>query len=307
MSTLHALLLIVLPVFLLVGTGYGAVRLRIFPDAGIDALIAFATNIAVPVLLFLSIYRLDLGRVLVPEHLAGFYAGATAAFAAGILLSRLVWKRRPGEAVAVAFSALFSNTVLLGFPIFIRAYGEAAMEPVFAIVAFHAAFCYLLGILTMEMARRDGASLGVAVVRTGRAMFRNALTIGIALGFVFNLGGLPVPEPLAAMLDMLAEAALPVALFGLGGALTRYALRAEVGEAAMVSALSLLLHPAIAWVLTAKVFALPVEFVRAAVLIAAMPPGVNGYVFAAMYGRAVGTAASTVLLGTALSLLTVTF
>jgi len=44
----------------------------------------------------------------------------------------------------------------------------------------------------------------------------------------------------------------------------------------------------------------------AAVVMAAMPPGVNGYVFAAMYGRAVGTAASAVLLGTVLSLLTIT-
>ncbi|MEL6220304.1 MAG: AEC family transporter, partial [Pseudomonadota bacterium] len=112
--------------------------------------------------------------------------------------------------------------------------------------------------------------------------------------------------PLAAMIDLLASAALPVALFGLGGVLTRYKLRAEVSEALMVSAFSLILHPLIAYVLAAHVFGLGDAFVRAAVLIAAMPPGVNGYIFAAMYGRAVGTAASTVLLATALSVVTVT-
>ena len=34
---------------------------------------------------------------------------------------------------------------------------------------------------------------------------------------------------------MFARAALPVALFGIGGVLTRYALKAEIGEALMIS------------------------------------------------------------------------
>ncbi|MEO0624181.1 MAG: AEC family transporter [Pseudomonadota bacterium] len=306
MSTLYGLILIVLPVFLLVGFGYGAVRTKVFPEAGIDALITFATNIAVPALLFRSIYQLDLGTALNAGHLTSFYAGATLCFIGATLCSRILWKRRPGESVAVGFSALFSNSVLLGLPIFARGFGEEAMEPVYALIAFHAPFCYLVGIMTMEFARRDGVAVRVALQRSARAMFRNALTVGILLGFVFNLGHVPVPEPLAAMIDLLASAALPVALFGLGGVLTRYKLRAEVSEALMVSAFSLILHPLIAYVLAAHVFGLGDAFVRAAVLIAAMPPGVNGYIFAAMYGRAVGTAASTVLLATALSVVTVT-
>lgn len=305
-STLYGLLLIVLPVFLVVGLGFTAVKTRIFPDAGIDALIGFATNIAVPALLFRSIYELDLGAALDPGHMTAFYGGALACFVGATLASRMVWKRRPGEAVAVGFSALFSNSVLLGLPIFERAYGAGAMEPVFALIAFHAPFCYFVGIMTMEFSRRDGLPVRVALARAGRAMFKNGLMVGIALGFAFNLGGVPVPDPVASTIDMLAAAALPVALFGLGGVLTRYRMRAEIGEAAMVSAFSLILHPLLAYLLAAHVFGLDDGFVRAAVLIAAMPPGVNGYIFAAMYGRAVGTAASTVLLATLLSVATVT-
>ncbi|MGB3690443.1 MAG: AEC family transporter, partial [Jannaschia helgolandensis] len=44
---------------------------------------------------------------------------------------------------------------------------------------------------------------------------------------------------------------------------------------------------------------------RAAVLTAAMAPGVNSYLFAAMHGRAVRISASSVLIGTAVSVLTV--
>lgn len=307
MSGLAALLLVVLPVFLVVGSGYAAVRTKVFPDEGVTALVKFATGIAVPVLLFRAIYDLDLGQALRPELLASFYLGAVLSFVGAMIVSRKVWKRRPGESVAVGFCALFSNSVLLGLPIMARAYGEDALEPAFAIVAFHAPFCYLVGILTMELSRRDGAPIRVALRRTASEMFHNALTLGIAAGFAANLLGLPIPEPVRAAIDMIARAALPVALFALGGVLTRYRLRAELGEAGMVSVFSTMVHPFVAWVLAAHVFRLEPEFTRAAVLIAAMPTGVNGYIFAAMYDRAVPTAASSVLLATAVSVFTITF
>ena len=44
----------------------------------------------------------------------------------------------------------------------------------------------------------------------------------------------------------------------------------------------------------------------ATVVMAAMPTGINSYIFAAIYGRAVGTAANSVLIGTVLSVLTIT-
>jgi predicted permease len=55
------------------------------------------------------------------------------------------------------------------------------------------------------------------------------------------------------------------------------------------------------------VFDLPDAWVRAAVVTAAMPTGMNGFVFASMYGRAQGAAASVVLLGTGAAVVSVTF
>ena len=81
---------------------------------------------------------------------------------------------------------------------------------------------------------------------------------------------------------------------------------AEAGEALMVSTFSLIIHPALSWVLAGPVLGLEREFVQAAVILAAMPAGINGYIFATMYNRAGGTAASSALLATALSVLTVT-
>ncbi len=299
-------LAVVAPVFLIVGAGYALTRARLFADGAIDGLLSFTVRFAVPMLLFGAIYRLDLGREFDWRLLLSFYAGAVASFVAAIAVARRVFGRTPGEAVAIGFCALFSNSVLLGLPIMARAFGTEALAPNFVIISIHAPFCYLLGIVTMEIARRDGAGPVATAKRAAAAMFSNALTIGLACGFALNLSGVALPAFAMAAVDMVASAALPVALFGIGGALTRYGLKADLGEAATVAALSTLLHPAIAYALSDLVFGLPVESVRAAVVTAAMPVGMNGYVFAAMYARAQGAAASSVLLSTAAAVLTVT-
>jgi malonate transporter len=300
-----AVLLVVLPVFLVIGAGYGAARSGLLSSSAVDGLMVYAQTFAVPCLLFLGIVDLDLAAVFDGGLMISFYAGALVAFALGVLAARRIFHRRPGEAVAVGFGALFSNSVLLGLPIIERAYGGAALGPTFAIISIHAPFCYLVGITAMEIARADGSSI-VATVRTiARSVFRNALMIALALGFSVNLLGLPLAGPVEAALSMVADSALPAALFALGGVLTRYAFRASLAEAGTISALSLLVHPAIVYGLAVWIFALPENFVRAAVVTAAMAPGVNTYVFASLYARGQAQAASTILLATAASVLTV--
>ncbi|WP_333832194.1 AEC family transporter [Rubrimonas sp.] len=298
----------VLPVFLLVGAGWLAARFGGFPASAVAGLMSFAVRFAVPVLLFGAMARLDLAQAFDRDLLASFYAGSLSAFVLGIALARTAFGRRPGEAVALGFCAMFSNTLLLGVPILSRAEGGAdALPAAFAIIALHAPVGYLVGIVTMELSRRDGAGALQTAQRAGKAIFSNALTLGIASGLALNLSGIAPPEFFMAAVDMLGAAALPAALFGLGGALTGYRLKEGLAEAATMAGLSILLHPAIAWLLGAVVFDLPEAHLRAAVVLAAMPTGMNGYVFAAMYNRAQGAAASTVLLGTAASVLSATF
>jgi len=64
------------------------------------------------------------------------------------------------------------------------------------------------------------------------------------------------------------------------------------------------LHPGICFVLC-YLLNVPEMLSRSAVLMAAMAPGVNAYLISSMYRRGQGVAASTVLMGTALSVLSV--
>jgi len=198
---------------------------------------------------------------------------------------------------------LFSNSVLLGLPIMERAYGVDALSANFAIIAVHSPFCYGIGITAMEVVRARGQR-GVAVAaKVGRAMFSNTLIMGIAAGFAVNLSGLPIPGPVNDALDLMVRAALPAALFGLGGVLVQYRPEGDMRTILYVCAVSLVAHPAITYGL-GRALSLPVEGLRAAVVTAAMAPGVNAYIFANMYGHARRVAASSVLIATALTVVT---
>jgi predicted permease len=174
----------------------------------------------------------------------------------------------------------------------------------YAIVALHAPFCYGLGITVMEVVRNRGQS-GLTLMRSvGRAMFRNALVLALIAGFVVNFSGIPIPGVLDDALSLIVRAALPAALFALGGVLIQYKPEGDMKAIAMVCALALMVHPALVWMLGTAV-ALPQDAFRSGVLTAAMAPGFNAYIFANMYGRARRVAASSVLISTGLSILTI--
>jgi predicted permease len=300
---LGALIEVVLPVFLVIGAGYLAVRHGFFSDAGVDGLMKFTQKFALPCLLFSAMSTLDLAAVFEWRLLVSFYTGALSCFFLGLLGARHLFGRPWTDSVAIGFCALFSNSVLLGLPIAERAYGEASLASNFAIIAIHSPVCYLTGITAMEIARNTGKSLFATLASILKAMFSNALIIGIILGVAVNLSGLPLPGPVTEAVGMMVRAAIPVALFGLGGILVRYRPEGDLRTIGFVTLLSLIVHPAIAFGLGTGL-GLSQEALRAAVVTGAMAPGVNAYVFADMYGHARRVAASAVLGGTAATVIT---
>lgn len=300
---MEALIQVILPVFLVVGLGYLAAWGKVISEAGIEGLMKFAQSFAIPILLFLALARLDLGSGFDWRMLVSFYTGAFCGFLAGLLGARFLFKRDWEDAVAVGFVCLFSNSVLLGLAISERAYGSDSLAPNYAIIALHAPFCYLVGVLVMEGVRARGAGLTRTAGRVVKSLATNPLVIGIGAGLLVNLSGLALPTIIADAAGLVSRAGLPAALFGLGGVLFRYRPEGDLRLIAYAVAISLVLHPSITWTLGRLLDVQPGPF-RSAVVTAGMAPGVNAYLFANMYGRARRVAASTVLIATGLCIFT---
>ncbi|MFT6606006.1 MAG: putative permease [Halocynthiibacter sp.] len=304
---MQALIDVILPVFIVIGFGYVAAWRKLFSDSAVDGIMRFAQNFAVPVLLFNAIAHIDLAHNFNGPLFASFYGGAFSGFAFCYLGARYVFKRSPEDSVAIGFCGLFSNSLLLGLPITERAYGTDALTWNYAIISIHAPTLYAFGIIVMEITKSRGQELAASKLglQVLRAILRNPLVIGIGCGFAVNLSGVALPGAFWSAVEMMSRAAIPAALFGLGGVLLRYRPEGDMKVIAWVVAGSLLVHPGLAWLIGAVGFDLGQAPLRSSVLTASMAPGVNAYLFANMYGSARRVAASAVLIATALSILTI--
>ena len=301
---MQALLDVIVPVFVVIGFGYLAVWRGFFSNSNVEGLMKFTQNFAIPCLLFNAIAEIDLQSTFQVDLLAAFYSGAFISFLAGVLGGRYIFAREWEDCVAIGFCCLFSNSLLLGLAITERAYGPEVLATNFVIVALHAPFCYGLGIFAMEIARNRSQKPSIIFKNVATAMFRNALVLGIIAGFVFNFYNLTLPKPMDDAVDMIVLVALPTALFGMGGVLYQYRPAGDVGPIIMVVIISLLIHPSLVWMF-GRAVALDQNAFRSAVVTSAMAPGINGFVFANMYGHGRRVAASVVLICTAASILTV--
>ena len=305
---MNAALEVILPVFLVIAAGWACTRAGIVTSEIVDALMRFAQGVAVPVLLAQSIGKLDLASSFDSALLLSFYSGALVAFGLGFGGARLLG-RPATDAVAIGFAAMFSNSLLLGVPITERAYGPDALAGNWAIISIHSPLLYTFGITVMEFTRARGENLSVGRVasRALTGVLRTPLVIGILSGLAMNLAlqaGLVMPGGFWDAVGMMAKAALPAALFALGGILYRYKPEGDTRAIILCCFASLILHPLVTYGL-GRGFGIDVAATRSSVLTAAMAPGVNAYLFASIYGVAKRVAASTVLVATALSILTI--
>lgn len=300
-----AILTVIAPIFALMALGYSAVRFRLFPADGIKSLIAFVNNFATPCLLFYSLLTSDFRAAFNIGIIAPFYIGALTCFVLGIVIARRLFANTPGEAVAVGFSGTFTNTVLVGLPIMQRAYGVDALPVTLSIIGVHGAILLTVGMVTMELMRRDGQSLGRTLLVAGRRVVSNPLIWGIVAGMVGYFSGLTLIEPAEAFLTMMASAVVPAALFGIGGALNEFKLSDNWKQALVASIIKLIVHPLLAYILMIHVFQVPMDIARYGILLSTMPAGVNIYVFATYYNRGVSVAANTILISTLASAVTI--
>src|SRR5688500_4058499 len=129
---------VVIPVFSIIAVGYLAVRLRLYPAEGVKGLVAFVNNFATPCLLFDAMLTSDFSSTFNPAVIVPFYIGSLTSLLVGSIIAVRWFRARPGEGVASGFSAMFTNTVLIGIPVMHRAFGDEAMPTAFSIIALHA-------------------------------------------------------------------------------------------------------------------------------------------------------------------------
>ncbi len=290
-------LLVVLPVFGLIGLGYVARWTKLVRETTGEGLSDFVFVLAVPCLLFRTLAKADIPASQPWGYWISYFTGLAIVWALAMVIAHRVFSRKGPELVVSGFAAAQSNTVFVGVPMILKAYGDAGAVPLGLLLAIH-----LPVTMTAATLLAEGRSASLKMM--ARRLFTHPIIIGILLGSAVRPVIDFIPAPLWTLVDLLAGAAVPCALISLGIAMRRYGLESGLGLPAVLSALKLGLHPLIVYLLATRAFDMPAHWSGVAVLFAACPCGINAYLFAERYRQGVADASSAIALSTMLSLFT---
>ena len=311
---MQTILDVIVPIFSLIALGYAAARFGLLSEAVGESLARFVFVVAVPVLLFRTLATMSFGSANPVFLWLSYFGGVALAWTLATLAVRRFLGADHRTGVIAGITASFANTVFVAIPMLQRAYGDAGLEPLLIIISIHLPVMMIASTLLVERAAaldaRGGADLARVPVPLGRMARRmavnlltNPIVVGIAIGLVWRVSGLPLEGPIDEVTRLLGGTAGGLALFSLGMSLTRYGLRGDLLAASLIAGLSLIVMPLVVWLIAREV-GLPPLWLKGAVLTAAAPAGINAYLFATYFKAGEKLAATTILISTVASVVT---
>ncbi|MFD1194875.1 AEC family transporter [Seohaeicola saemankumensis] len=291
-----------LPFFMVIGVGYGAGRSGFFTEAATAWLTKFVFYFALSAMLFRFSANLSLAEVFDLTFVKAYLLATVVVYllATGVALLRRIPMQ---EAAIEAQCATIGNVGFLGIPMLALLLGEAAIASVMLVLAVDLIVFGSLIVILITGARDGRVSWGI-FRSIGLGLLKNPMIVSIVLGLTWSGLQIPIPGPLNEFVILLGNAATPGALFAIGASLASKSAE-RVFVAGWLSFCKLVLHPAAVAVAALLIF--PVEPYAAGVMIAAaaLPVAGNVYMLAQHYGVAPHRVSSSILISTALSIVTV--
>ncbi|WP_370270394.1 AEC family transporter [Nioella sp.] len=291
-----------LPFFALIGLGFQSGRTGFFTPEATAYLTKFVFYFALSAMLFRFSANLSLSEVFDWWFVAAYLWGCGVVY---LLATAVALFRRVGlqEAAVEAQCSVIGNTGFLGVPMLVVLMGPDAAGPVLMVLAIDLiVFSSLITILITGT--RDGRMSATVLGTVGKGLLKNPMIVSIALGLAFSAASVPIPEVVNDFLGLLGAAATPGALFAIGASLAGKSAE-RMSVAGWLSFCKLILHPAA--VALAALVLFPVAPFDAAVMIAAssLPVAGNVYILAQHYGVAPQRVSASILISTAISIVTV--
>jgi len=298
------LISLILPIFLLIALGFGAVRGRIIADGMAQAIAAFVMNFALPALILHALLRQDFRETFNWAYVVAYGGGSVAAAFAVLLAGLLLVLRRPmPRAAMAAMGGCASNTGFVGFPVASLAVGAAALPALPLTILIENILVMPLAIVLAEASTQEGRGALATLRHTFARLVRTPMMMAIIVGVVLAAAGFRPPVAIARTMEMLSNAAVPCALFVVGATLAGLKPGAAFQDVWLIALGKLVLHPLLVLGAFMLVGGVPAELMTVGIILASAPMLTIYPIVAGRFGQA-QMGAAALLATTAISFFT---
>lgn len=265
-----AVLSITAPIFILIGLGFLSARVGLVNREQVRGMGTFVIYFALPALVFKALAERSLSEVLNGPYLAAYAMASLSLFGIGLLVARRWRGLNLSSSAILAMGMAVPNSGFVGYPIAVMVIGPTAALAMALGMLVENLLMIPLALAIAEAGRQGGQ--GWTVVReTALRLLRNPLIIAIVLGLGMSLLELRLPVVPARVIEMLAAASAPVALFVIGATLNGMKAGGMAADLAQTSIGKLILHPLLMFAALSLVPGIDPLLMVAGVLFASAP------------------------------------
>ena len=294
-----------LPFFGLIFIGWACGKWRRLPAEGLAWLNFFIVYVSLPALFFQLLSKTPIEQLTQWSYIATTTAATAAMFALALVVGLAFNRGSLREAAITAVAGAYSNIGYMGPGVTLATFGPAATVPTALVFCFDNALLFTLVPLLMALSGEKQSPVSTLLVIVKR-IFLHPFILATIVGVGAEALQVRPPVVVDKMLTSLMQAAAPCALFAMGVTVGLRPVERVTAEIPVVLVIKLLLHPLLVWVALAWIGGFDRVWVMTAVLMACLPPALNVYVLAQQYHAHVAQASAIVLIGTAVSVATVT-
>lgn len=294
-----------LPFFGLIFIGFACGKLKKLPDEGLAWMNFFILYVALPALFFRILSRTPFEQLAQWDFIKATTLATFSAYSVSFVIG-LIARRNIADATMASVAGGFGNVGYMGPGLALATLGQDAAVPVALIFSFDALLTFALVPLLMAFSGTGRTSLPRALWEVVTGVLFNPLLIAAALGVAAAAYRVEPPEAVDRLLQFLYTSAAPCALFALGVTVALRPLGRMPAEVPLLIGVKLLLHPLIVLALLPLFGTFSQTWINTAVLLAALPPALTAFVFARQYDAWIEQASSVVLIGTVVSVATLT-
>jgi malonate transporter len=295
-----------LPFFGLILLGFVCGKVKRLPDHGLAWMGFFVVYVALPALFYRILAQTPFDELAQVWFIVGTTLSTFSVFALAFAISYAMRRRNLAEATIAALAGSYGNIGFMGPGLALATLGAQATAPVALIFCFDQLLLFTLVPLLMSFAGTERKSALATAAEVVIRIATNPFIVASALGVVSAAVHFQPPIALDRLLAFLQNGAAPCALFALGVTVALRPLDRVPWEVPILSALKLVVHPTIVLIVLSLLGPFADAWMATAVLMAALPQALNVFVMARQYDAWVSEASSSVLLGTLVSVVTLT-
>lgn len=304
--SLAGVLDLALPFFGLIAVGYICGRLNAIPEVGLTWMNFFIVYVALPSLFFVLISKTPVAELSRWGFVAATLGCTVAMWCLAFGLGRLIGRGGAREGAVQALVGSYSNIGYMGPGLTLAALGPQSIVPTALIFVFDTIFFFAVTPFVMTLAASSRASLGDTAWLVLKRIVTHPFNIATAVAVLAAWGQWQPPASVGKILTYFSGAAAPCALFTMGVTVALRPMKRVSADLPALLLVKLVAHPLAVWLLLTAIGGFGRVWTFTAMLMAALPPALNVFVIGSQYGVYVERASSAILIGTIVSVLTVT-